>query len=445
MSGSQHISGLGTRESTIHASADAEQRGLSREEQRLVSCAGTGARLGEVIERSGLPEPKAIALLLGLRLRGIIHPGALSQAPRMPEGWGARTEAAPRTRSSPGHPIPPVRTSSTPVPPSRPAAASGPTSATPIDLAAMAESVDLDDARKREILELEAKLKVANHFEVLGIEPTADAAAVKKAYYELTKRFHPDRFFGKSLGSFKARIDRVFKHLTAAQNVLSDPEKRKAYLKAHPELAPAAPAPSAPRADPRAAERRARLARHPYLFKRNKFNDLVASGRRAMENGDWNKALTDLNLAAQIEPKAPEVSKLINEARRGGDRGLAEAEYDSSISSETLGDMERAIVQMRKAVSLAPDNARYCHRLARMLMQSDKLEALKEAHLLARRATELAPANPEFHLTFAAILVRAGLEKNAIRVYEQVVKLRPDDAFAKDQLRRLKVKTTIIS
>ena len=78
-------------------------------------------------------------------------------------------------------------------------------------------------------------------------------------------------------------------------------------------------------------------------------------------------------------------------------------------------------------------------------MQSDKLEALKEAHLLARRATELAPENAEYHLTFAAILVRAGLEKNAIRVYEQALKLRPDDPVAKDQMRRLKVKTTIIS
>ncbi len=441
MSSSEFISGLGTRESTIHAAPDAGQRGLTREEQKLVSCAGAGARLGEVIERCGLPEPKAIALLLGLRLRGVIHPGALKQASRLPEGWNTASVAVPRTRSSPTNAIPPARTSPTPLPPSRPLA-SGPTRVTPIDLAAMAENVEIDEARKREILELEAKLMAANHFQILGLAPGADPAAVKKAYYELTKRFHPDRFFGKSLGSFKGRIDRVFKHLTEAQSVLSDPDKRKAYLKAHPELAPPEPA---PRHDPRAPERRARLARHPYLAKRTKFNDLVSSGRQAIAKGDWGKALTDLNLASQLEPKDAQVAKLLAEAKRGDDRGLAEAEYDDAISSETLGDSARALAQMRKAVSLAPDNAAYSHRLARMLMQSDKLEALKEAHLLARRATELAPENAEYHLTFAAILVRAGLEKNAIRVYEQALKLRPDDPVAKDQMRRLKVKTTIIS
>lgn len=39
--------------------------------------------------------------------------------------------------------------------------------------AAMAEKVDLDDARKREILDAERVLEGANHFHVLGLEPGA--------------------------------------------------------------------------------------------------------------------------------------------------------------------------------------------------------------------------------------------------------------------------------
>jgi curved DNA-binding protein CbpA len=443
MNEAEIISGLGSRASVIHAIADAEKRGLSREELALCACAGNGARLGEVLERSGLPEARAIALLLGLRLRGIIHPGPARQT-QMPEFWkGFGSSSTPKPRAPiPSSPLPRATGTTPGAMPARHSPAPTPAA---IDHAALSEQVDLDDARKREILELEARLDSSSFFAILGVQPGADPAAVKKAYYELTKRFHPDRYFGKSLGSFKARIERIFKRLTEAQSVLCDPAKRKAYLAAHPDLAPAAPAPLPRRDDPHAAERRARLARHPYLAKRVKFNELIAKGRELIAKGDFAKALSDLSLATQIDPKDAEAARLLTEARKGGDRGRAQTELDESISSDTLGDKTRALAHLRKAVQLDPDNPQYCDLLARTLLQSGTIEALKEAHLHARRATELASENADYHSTFANVLVRAGLEKNAIREYEQVVRLRPDDTFARDQVRKLKLKTRIIS
>lgn len=62
-----------------------------------------------------------------------------------------------------------------------------------------------------------------DYYEVLGIDRNADAAAIKKAYRKLAKKYHPDM----NAGSPDA--DETFKEITEAYNVLSDEEKRKLY------------------------------------------------------------------------------------------------------------------------------------------------------------------------------------------------------------------------
>lgn len=62
-----------------------------------------------------------------------------------------------------------------------------------------------------------------DYYEVLGVPKSADAAAVKKAYRRLAKKYHPDTNAGDSEAEAK------FKEVTEAYNILSDKEKRKLY------------------------------------------------------------------------------------------------------------------------------------------------------------------------------------------------------------------------
>ena len=62
-----------------------------------------------------------------------------------------------------------------------------------------------------------------DYYEVLGVDKNADDAALKKAYRQLAKKYHPDMNPGDKEAEAK------FKEATEAYSVLSDPEQRKMY------------------------------------------------------------------------------------------------------------------------------------------------------------------------------------------------------------------------
>ncbi len=62
-----------------------------------------------------------------------------------------------------------------------------------------------------------------DYYEVLGVSKDADEAALKKAYRQLAKQYHPD------MHPDDPECEAKFKEATEAYGVLSDPEKRRQY------------------------------------------------------------------------------------------------------------------------------------------------------------------------------------------------------------------------
>lgn len=69
------------------------------------------------------------------------------------------------------------------------------------------------------------RLLQKDYYKVLGISKNASAKDIKKAYYQLAKKYHPDVNTNKN----DADASKKFQEVSAAYEVLSDETKRREY------------------------------------------------------------------------------------------------------------------------------------------------------------------------------------------------------------------------
>jgi hypothetical protein len=166
---------------------------------------------------SGLPIDRAVQIVTRLRALGALLLPGESTAP-------APAKSAPPTSR---------RTATPPAPVKR--AATSPTEATTShdlrllepsreELAALAEDVEVNDTERRRVLAM-ARVMSDPHA-LLGVPPGADAKTLKRAYFLLSKSIHPDRYFGKRLGSYAQRMAMVFEATARAYAKLTTPDTK---------------------------------------------------------------------------------------------------------------------------------------------------------------------------------------------------------------------------
>lgn len=304
------------------------------------------------------------------------------------------------------------------------------------------EKVDIPDDRQQEILALEAKLS-ANHFEVLGVSAAATSDQVRDAFHALSRKFHPDRFHGRELGSFKGRIDKVFKRLVEAHSVLNDPTKRQAYLDANPFVraamkaaggGPAAVVEKTAEDEAREAERRARLARHPYLARASKVSEHLTKARAHIAKNEFSHAFTVLNLAAQVDPQNAEVKALLPEVRKKNELLRSETDFKRGVEAHNQGNDELAIQAFKSAVNASPSNHLAAFKAATLL---EKRGAdVKEVSTFAQKAVEASPNTVEYRVLLGRMLEAAGMKALAKKHFEEAVRLGPDHPDVKKHVKK---------
>ena len=232
------------------------------------------------------------------------------------------------------------------------------------------------------------RLRVAeSYYDVLGVETTVSSDSLKSAYYDLARRYHPDRF-RKVEPALLARLESAFARITQAYDTLRDEGLRDSYnLK---------------------------------LQARKKAQKLADSAP---------KPTTPLPTTSTPSTTTPDEAP-ISLAQR------AENDFKEGYAALEQGQRKLATGLFASAARLVPNEPRYRAYYGQMLAADEQTRRAAETELQA--AIKLDPQNAEYRLMLAQLFRDLGFAIRARGEAERAVAADPNNRKARDLLRELK-------
>lgn len=225
---------------------------------------------------------------------------------------------------------------------------------------------------------------VQSHYDVLAVAPDAPGPEIKNAYYNLARKYHPDRFRNAE-SSLIAQIESAFARITQAYDTLNDPGLRSSY-------------------DSK-LEAQARAAR------------VAQAAPKA--------AATDASTASESDSTQSDLTP----AQR------AEAQFKDGFAALEMGQRNVAMGLLAAAARAAPTESRYRAYYGRVLALNENTRRLAEAELLT--AIKLEPGNSEYHVMLAELYKELGFTVRARSEAERAVASDQNNRKARELLKAL--------
>ena len=303
-------------------------------------------------------------------------------------------------------------------------------------------------------------------YEILLLPRTADQRAVKRAYYRLSKEYHPDKFYRKTLGPYKVKLEVIFNKITEAYRILQDEDSRADYDdlvfgKEGKDAATLTEAsttvdfiPDAVRkrqanqeAKAKAKDRKGKKKKKNRAVFMQKFQKQLvmriakakrhmAAGEAAMEKGDFQEAASNFQMAMTLDPRNTRAKTLFKRSQSQHRNGRAEEFYRQAQEVMIAEDTKRAAELLQKAVDCKPTKGKYYHEFGKLVI-AHTLQQRVGLELL-RKAVELEPRNVNYNIELARAYDELGMPSNAIRAFERVLHLDRKNSEATKSLKRLK-------
>jgi curved DNA-binding protein CbpA len=313
-------------------------------------------------------------------------------------------------------------------------------------------TLDLSIELQRRILAFESALDRPYHA-LLGVAADADLRTIKRAFFGLSREFHPDRYFRRRIGDYGPRLGRIFKRIALAYELLSDPAARAEVERlpvapaeppsAGPAQAPAVAAAAAPAPSPRSRRRETldRLRRHFRIpeevlaERRFRARSLRAAARVAATQRSWGEAASAIRLAIAFDPWSDEYKDAFAEIQSELQQQRATELLEQGGAGSHTTSAPEALRLIEDALNYRPSDARLQHRAAELALDAGDTDRARE---YAERACELAPELAAHHSTLGRVLRRAGERALARAAFERAHRLDPSDARASEELDRLR-------
>lgn len=190
-----------------------------------------------------------------------------------------------------------------------------------------------------------------DYYQIMGVSRNCTRDQLHRAFRELSKKYHPDRFPEER----RPEAEKRYQQIVIAFNHLKNPENRKRY-ESKPSRSPA-PTAAKPDVDP--------------ATETKKFYKI---GHVKSQQGDYPAAVEAFKRAIHFR-EDPEFFY---------QKGLAEARVKKL--------QKDAVASMQKAIALNPKNPKYYHSLASMFFE---FGLPTRAKTVLEKAMQLFPANQE--------------------------------------------------
>lgn len=386
--------------------------------------------LDELVLVSGIPEATILRVVYGLLCAGIL----VSSHPRP-------TMANPQ----------PVASSTAPPAPTFSSAAVASTSPTPAGTAAKeaeTETINPDEARfELQMLREFLALKTTTYYDMLNVLPTASESDIKRSYYQMAKKYHPDRYRPLGVPDVLEHAEWIFARISEAYEKLRDPDVRRRYdefIGLVPENTVQTEAKvasvTAPRQSPEPSVSTQPVGTQTVGTKTGPVPPpSVAVG--AGTTGSLSASTQPIGTSTGSSSQG--LGQRTGQATTGSVSVPAETAADTAARSYDMAcaaierkDFITAMTYLREAVRLAPDVIRYRSRLASLCVQNPKLRKEAEDQLLA--ILKMDPSYVDAYLALGHMYHQAGMEKSARKQFEAALAIQPDNAVAKQMLSLLK-------
>lgn len=294
---------------------------------------------------------------------------------------------------------------------------------------------------QRELRDLESRGDAISSYELLGITADADGGAIRRAYLERSKRFHPDAWYRKDLGPFGPLLSKWFQRMAAAYQLLSDEEMRAAYDRDHKgelskrdQLAVAQRELSRADEERRARERRERLLRTKGFARVGAARKLFEEALEHALNGERSNAIAALKAARELDPNRKEISAKLTELEREQSKARAASALSTGKDRENAQQLPGALSAYTSAFQLDPKSFAAAIGAGRCALA---LNDAQSASTWALRAVDLQPGDTAARFVLARCFAQLSQKSRARTELQLILDRNPDHKEAKALLRAL--------
>lgn len=262
------------------------------------------------------------------------------------------------------------------------------------------------EADPRELMEeLLALARGETHYALLGVTRSSTTADVKRAYYSLARRLHPDRLRRAADADEQQRIDAAFAKIAQAYDVLKDSNLRASYdLKIEKQ--------------------------------RSSSKSADAGARNVSTNTDTPPRTEAPRANADASPRPASATAGGAQSEQSKNEE-AEQKFRQGLAAYAKKEFAAARLLFGEAAQLDPRRARYRAHLGRALARDKATRRQAETELLA--AISLDALDASFRIMLAELYRDVGLRRKAEAQLERALVLEPTNAQARalfEELRR---------